>query len=325
MAQPPAVIPAIFGATKNSRVRTSMAFGSDLESGWSGSASNPSGATGWYQILLPVHPGVTAQEAQDPVWSTNYMLPAYTAAVANVPDNLWHKDPELAAEQAVMTAEQPGGPFPQSAVGPYGGEGVAVVNQDWQNVADTLKGKWKPGNNIALPASTDSKNNPPPSISIWQALGEAALGNPSGIAQYAAEKLVGGNTGILGPVYDFLTNPTDAFERLGLIIFGGIIVIVGLVVLAQGSKTVKSAEGAVIGGATRGTSSRISGMVSGSAQERANRREDQQRRLGIAEKANDLGERKLQLKESRERRLTAAANKHSPAKGKHAAPAGATP
>ena len=321
MADVPAVIPAIYDATKNSRIRTSMAFGSDLESGWSGTAANTSGATGWYQILLPVHPGVTAQEAEDATWSTNYMLPAYTSAVANVPDNIWTQDPELAAEQAVITAEQPGGPFPQGAPGPYGGEGVAVVDSDWQNVANTLIGQWKPGNNIALPAATDSatkksggpKDSNAPAPPLWQSILEAVAGDPTGIEQYAVQQAASGNSGGIGQIWDFFTNPVDALERLGLIIFGAIIVIVGLVILATGSRSGK----AVAAGATRGVSSRVSGLVSGAGAQKAERSKEQQQRFAIANKANELGERKLALKESREQRLSARANVQRPAQGRH--------
>lgn len=313
----PDVIPAIFGATKNSRMRTSMAFGSDLESGWSDTAFNPSSATGPYQILLTAHPGVTTAEAEDPVWATNYMLPAYTSAVAQVSDTTWNQNPELASEQAVILAEAPGGPYPTSAVGPYGGEGTDVVNADWQNTANTLVGKWKPGNDITLPppstqtAELTSANSGAVPSSLW----EAILGGPTSILSYLAQQAAkkslniteaGNAGGILGNIYNALSNPVDILERGALIVFGAVIIIVGLIVLAQGSKSVRSLEGAAV----RGTGSRISMGVSGGAA-------DRERRQNLAAEANKIGERKLALKERREARLATRSNVQKPAVGRH--------
>jgi hypothetical protein len=292
----PDIIPAIFGATSNARVRTSMVFGSDLESGWNDDATNASGATGPFQILLPVHPDINATGAEDPTTATAYMLGAYNSAVAQVPSSLWSSNPELAAEQSVITAEQPGGPFPTSAVGPYGSEGTSVVNQDWSNTTNILTGTYNPGTNIKLTASDSSV----PTLPGW-------LQSLSGLLGIALPGTgTGTSTQALTAIGHFLEDPQDAMERLGLIVFGGLIVIVGLVILAAGTRTGGRAASAVPGAAI----GRASGLASG-------RTQDRNERLALQKQAYAIGERKVAVQEARQRRLDTNSQMKAPAIGKH--------
>lgn len=103
------VYDAIQRATTDPRVQLSMLLGSALEGGWGPryGVGDSGMSFGPYQIHLPAHPGVSAAQALDPVWATNYMLPRYQAAVAQVPNSLWQSNPEAAAEQAAYLAERP--------------------------------------------------------------------------------------------------------------------------------------------------------------------------------------------------------------------------
>lgn len=312
MAKAPPVPAAIMQTTTNLRTRESMMVGSHLEGGWYppfpvGDQGTSFGPYQMHEGGALTSSGLSPAQAEDPVRATKAMIGAYEGAVNQISEQLWSSNPEKAAEEAAFLAEQPAQDY-------YASQGSGAVNSAWTDTQDVLHGrKSKAG--MPTDARTTSSNSAPP---LWQAILQGIAGDPSGIEQYAVQKASGG--GGLGGLWDFFTNPTDALERLGLIVFGAIIVIVGLVVLATGTR----AGGAIAGGVTRGASSRVSGMVSGSREDRAQRREDQQRRLGIAEKANELGERKLALKESRESRLSARAQINRPAKGRHAKPAGAT-
>lgn len=281
----PGNFPAIFADTSDPHVRTAMAFGSDLESGWSGTAVGDQGTSfGWYQIHLPAHPGVTAAEAEDAAWSTKYMLGAYKSAVAQVPGSLWSSNPELAAAQSVWLAERPAGPEPSAGNMAYGGESAATVNQKWGQTASALKGK------VNLPGGSGSGSGgstPAQTTSIFSW--------PGDIINVFTD--ISDLFKMQGSIIQFLADPKDALERIGLVLFGAVFIILGMTVLVLGGGRLKSAAGMAVGGATRGASSRISGAVSGVSA-------DKQRRLQISEKANELGERKLALKEKREQRLS---------------------
>lgn len=310
----PPVPKAILGQTTNLRTREAMMVGSHLEGGWYPPFAVGDNGTsfGPYQMHeggALTSSGLTPSQAENPVKATKAMFGSYTNAVNQISETLWSSNPEKAAEESAFLAESP-------AVDYYSSQGAGAVDSAWNDTQDVLHGRKSTGG-MPINATDTSANSAPP---WWEAILGAIGGDPTGLEQYAVQKAAN-SAGGFGGVWDFFTNPTDALERLGLIIFGGVIVIVGLVVLASGTR----AGRAVAEGATRGTSSRVSGIVGGGAAERTARREDQQRRLGIAEKANQLGERKLALKESREQRLTAAANTNRPAKGRHAKPAGATP
>jgi hypothetical protein len=83
-------------------MRESMAIGSWLSSRW-----NPTwDKNGFYGAFqLPLSKAVTASEANNPVWSAKYMLPAYTRAVNAVGTKLWGSTPSQAAILAAQTAQ----------------------------------------------------------------------------------------------------------------------------------------------------------------------------------------------------------------------------
>lgn len=314
----PPVPAAIMQTTTNLRTREAMMVGSHMEGGWYppfpvGDQGTSFGPYQMHEGGALTASGLSPTQAENPVKATKAMLGAYQSAVNQITEQLWTSNPEKAAEETAFLAEKP-------AVDYYSSQGSGSVDSAWNDTQAVLHGRKSSGGMPidATTTSTKPGNSAPP---LWQAILSGIAGDPTGIEQYAAQKAATSGAGALGGIFDFFTNPTDAFERLGLIVFGAIIVIVGLVVLATGTRAGK----AVAAGATRGASSRVSGLISGSSKDREARQADQQRRLGIAEKANQLGERKLALKESREQRLTARANVQSPAKGRHAKPAGATP
>lgn len=103
-----AVVDAIFGATKDARVRMAMVMGGMLESGLRTDRVGDSGHSfGPFQIYLVAHPNVTAAQAKDPVWASKFMLPAYMNGVSKVPDALWQANPAKAAATAAYYAEHP--------------------------------------------------------------------------------------------------------------------------------------------------------------------------------------------------------------------------
>src|SRR5260370_15856921 len=207
----PDVVNSIFKASSDPQVQTSMVFGSGLESGWNDTAQNPSSATGPYQILLTAHPGVTTPQAENPDFSTKYMLGSYQAAIKQVSPNIWAADPELAAEQAVIIAEQPGGPFPNTAVGPYGGEGVDVVNQRWTQTNQRMSGQVIDTSNLSSSTS---------SIPSANAASEASDFGRMGLAL-----ATGNSTAFFNALKDSLWN-TEVL-KIALVIFGAIMFLIG--------------------------------------------------------------------------------------------------
>lgn len=108
MASNNAVVNAIMAATGDARLQAALLMGSKLESGWNTSSVGDHGTSfGPFQIHLPAHPGVSVSEAENPAWAVNYMLPAYEAGVAKVPNSLWQSDPAQAAATAAFYAERP--------------------------------------------------------------------------------------------------------------------------------------------------------------------------------------------------------------------------
>lgn len=306
MANTPDVIPAIFGVTSDSRARTSMTFGAGLESGWSDTATNPSGATGPFQILLPVHPDISFSQAEDPVTAAGYMLPAYRAALNQVPSGLWGTNPEVAAERTVILAEQPGGPFPSGNTPTgYGSEGVDVVNQRWGQTTQFLTGAFNPGTNINLTAAGGF----PPNVPGLGLLNQLLLG-PLGLFIKAPGQSGGGTFGAIGKVLNFLSNPQDAMERIGLILFGAVLVIVGLYALAQGTAAGRMAK-PLVQAAPAGAAMRLKGAASGANAAR-------QKQVGLQSRAMDIGERRVKVQEARQQRLSATSALKAPAVGKHA-------
>ncbi|MEU8692999.1 hypothetical protein [Streptomyces sp. NPDC048665] len=128
------VVQAILDATSDPRVRESMLLGSRLESTWNPSSVGDQGTSfGPFQIHLPAHPGVTAEQAQNPAWATRYMLSAYQRGAAAQPDSLWRSNPEQAAEQAAVAAEAPAQSY-------FAAEGAQSVNAAWKATVAALGG-----------------------------------------------------------------------------------------------------------------------------------------------------------------------------------------
>jgi hypothetical protein len=112
-----AVIDAIMQATTDPHVRASMIMGAGLESSWNVNAVGDAGKSfGPYQIYTVAHPNVTASQAKDPVWATNYMLPSYRNAVSKVSPSLWQSNPAMAAATAAFYAERPKVMYPTSTI-----------------------------------------------------------------------------------------------------------------------------------------------------------------------------------------------------------------
>lgn len=142
----------------NSRLALSLLMGSHIESGWSNTASG-GGAFGPYQIQHPgvVHPDITIAQAQDPAYATNYMLPAYTKALASVSDSLWRLNPVMAAELTIYRAERP-------AVTYHVNRGYSAVNASYDAamavLVNQLGMKGGLSGSVVL-ASADITTSPP--------------------------------------------------------------------------------------------------------------------------------------------------------------------
>jgi hypothetical protein len=304
MARVPAVPAAILGATPNLRAREAMMVGSHLEGGWEppfGIGDNGT-SFGPYQMHIGgalTASGLSPKQAEDPTLSTKAMLQSYQSAVNQISESTWTNNPELAAEQSARIAESPAQDY-------YTSQGRASVDAAWSDTQDVLTGKKSQGGMPTINATTTADFTSP--ADTWWG---AVLQGPQGIIAYAAKlgKGAGGTSSIskiLTLLYNLLSNPADVMERGGLIVFGAIIIIVGLYSLSQQTSAGRSVSNA----ATRGVSSNVQSSISGQSQ-------DRQRRMALAEEANKIGERKLALKERREDRLSTRSNIQAPAVGKH--------
>jgi hypothetical protein len=131
---------------------------------------------------------------------------------------------------------------------------------------------------------------------------ESLLAGPAGIAAYYACHQIQGSTAgkFLG---GFISDPVDMLERLGLILLGGLLIVLGIIIMARPAAESAVKEGANIasfvglkgaGGASKGA-----GRPGISPEARA----DRQRRLALAEQNTAIGERRVAIKEAKERRL----------------------
>lgn len=102
-------------ANGDSRLALSMFVASYLESGWRNVRSND-GAFGYFQIQHPgvVHPDITVAEAMNAGSATNFMLPAFKAAMNYVGPQVWGTNPEKAAHDVAYAAERPRYPYYKS-------------------------------------------------------------------------------------------------------------------------------------------------------------------------------------------------------------------
>jgi hypothetical protein len=208
------------------------------------------------------------------------MLPVYQNAVNQISDQLWQTDPESAAEQAAVIAENPAQDY-------YASRGTGTVNAAWSNTTAALHGKKSTGGMPPVDANLTSAGEGPLGIatSIGGFLQSLASGNITG----ALGSLFSGTAGSLG---DFAKQD---LERAGLIIFGGLLVLVGVVVLALPAARTAATTAASIERGT-GAIGKIGGTGGADPQDAA-------RRQAIADRANSIGERKVALQEQREARL----------------------
>lgn len=125
-----AVTDSIMSHTSDPNVRAAMLMGAFLESGANANSVGDQGTSfGPFQIHLPAHPGVTAQQAQDPQFAVAFMLPAYQNGVSQVPSSLWQTNPALAAATAAFKAERPLNMYAASS-----------YNANWSKVIAVLGG-----------------------------------------------------------------------------------------------------------------------------------------------------------------------------------------
>jgi hypothetical protein len=111
------VVDAILAKTGDQKMRWALLMGSSLESGWNPAAVGDNNTSfGPFQIHLPVHPGVTKAQAEDPAWAVNYMFGAYQNGVNKVPAAQWALSPAQAAATAAYYAEAPLNMYPSDRV-----------------------------------------------------------------------------------------------------------------------------------------------------------------------------------------------------------------
>ncbi len=145
--------------------------------------------------------------------------------------------------------------------------------------------------------------------SFWGALTSGITGNPGGLSAYAACKFGQSTLGSgWATISNFLANPVDLFERLGLILFGGTLIIVGLVVMARGdAKTILPNE-KLFGGSPSGPSGSGMGPGRPPRERTPEEKADRERRLQLAEKNAEIGRVKVTTAAAKEARLSGRAS-----------------
>lgn len=124
-------------AKGNGRLAASMLFGSYIESRWNPATISGDGAFGAFQIQSPgvVHPDITVEQALNPAYATNYMLPAYQSALRVVDPSLWLSNPEQAMMKVAFAAERPKYSYDE----PVGrGQGPAAVREGYLATVQAL-------------------------------------------------------------------------------------------------------------------------------------------------------------------------------------------
>lgn len=228
MANQPPVVTAVRTEVQNPQVQAAMLLGSSYEAGWGpGFAVGDQGTSfGPYQMheggALSAT-GLTPAQAEDPRAATLAMEPYYESGVSKVPQSLWSSNPSLAAEEAAVYAESPA----QSYLSSYG---QSSLNSHWSAVQAAMNGQSvsSPGTAGGQNANLTSFGNtsPIPGLPSWlgNALNWVGVGIPSDV--------------------------TDYLERGALIVFGAVLIIVGLVVLARGPERVANLVGITAAGAS---------------------------------------------------------------------------
>lgn len=112
------VVPHIMALSVSQDVKRAMLMGTLLEGGWYAPYPKAGGSEesyGPYQINLPYHPDATIAKANDPKWSTDYMLGNYQRAV----DKVGTIDSAYKAAYAAFLAEGPAVMYPSRRYEPF--------------------------------------------------------------------------------------------------------------------------------------------------------------------------------------------------------------
>lgn len=93
----------------DNKLMAAMLLASYLESRWNPRAISNDGAFGAYQIQSPgvVNTGITIDEALDPAYATNYMVPRFRNVLQQQSTDSWSTNPERAAHDIAYRAERP--------------------------------------------------------------------------------------------------------------------------------------------------------------------------------------------------------------------------
>ena len=240
------VVDAILSGTSNTEVREAMLIGSYLESGWNQNAVGDQGTSfGPFQMHIGgalTAAGGTAADAENPSWAVANMLGAYEAGVNSIPQSTWQSDPETAAEEAAVAAERPAQTY-------FASDGTGTVNTAWNATQNALKGvvstSGPPGQSATTQAIIDAFPGGASDPLNWPSeIGNAMGGTAGGIAGGLGE----GFTSAFGGIFGWFLNQLgvaslkDLLIRLGLILLGVVILIVGLVQLAHSPGTGSSAN-----------------------------------------------------------------------------------
>jgi hypothetical protein len=272
------VPPVVLADTKNLRLRESLLLGSALEGGWGprfpvGDQGTSFGPFQMHEGGMLTSLGGTPRQAEDPKWAVKAILPTYASAVNAISNQKWQQDPEGAAEQAAVIAERPAQDY-------FAARGTSTVNQAWAATRKQLAGKHSQG------------GMPPQSANLTSA------GNAGGFG------LFGNLFGFLGSLFGIGSgsfNLKSDLERIGLVVGGFLLVLIGLLMLTlpTGKAVVAGTAGEVAGVRRAGRAFSGGGGGSGNVRDEA----DIARRQAIADRSLELGERKLELQRMREERL----------------------
>lgn len=136
------VVNAVKSVTSNRLLQIAMLTGATLESSQRPNARGQ-GSYGAWQIQLDAHPGVSAAEADNPMWAARYMLGSYRSALGEVPSSTWASNPSSAAAQVAALAERPahgGGPQSMAYMMNEGGNVGPAYNLALSEVGDAMPG-----------------------------------------------------------------------------------------------------------------------------------------------------------------------------------------
>lgn len=267
-----AVPAAVLSATKNTEVREAMLLGSSLEGGWNPPYGVGDGGTsfGPYQMHeggALTASGLSPAQAENAVTATKAMMAAYVNGVNSISASLWKTNPEQAAEQAAVIAERPAQDY-------FATDGTAAVNAHWANVQAALAGQ------------SGSSGTPNGSGTSSTTTGNSTL--DSILSFFGVPTLSSFTSGL----------KSDA-ERVGLVVFGALLVLVGILIFALPAAAGAARTAAKTGAAIEGGAA-VAGLELGS---KAAASKDRQRRQAIADRSLAIGQQNANTKAQREARL----------------------